>query len=108
MQRFILFTFSTCFVAALAVVAFIASPIRDVGIKATVHPAMLDIIRCSPPAHPDGRFRSTMYVPESIMPSRNLDGLLFRTDIYDPNDCGRVITQARSRAIMLLNQARSG
>jgi hypothetical protein len=109
MRRLILILSITCFVAALAVVAHNRAPARNTAAAhATVHPAMLDIIRCSPPSHPDGRFQNTVYAPEWIVPGRKFDGLLLRTDIYDPSDCGRVITEARNRAIIHLNQARNG
>ena len=37
-----------------------------------------------------------------------LGSLLHRTDVYDPNDCGRRITQAMNPTIAPKNPARPG
>jgi hypothetical protein len=98
--------YGTFFVAILIAATHLAIPSRDSS-RLPIHAAMLDIIRCSPPTHPDEWLRKTEFAPTSAAHDHALEGLLQRTDIYDPNDCGRTITQAMGPKVPL-NQGRSG
>jgi hypothetical protein len=98
--------YGTFFVAILVAAAHLAVSSRD-SPNLPLHAAMLDIIRCSPPTHPDEWLRKTRFAPTSAMHDHALDGLLQRADIFDPSDCGRIITQAMGPKVPL-NQGRWG
>jgi hypothetical protein len=94
------------FVAILIAATHLAVSSSD-SPRLPFHAAMLDIIRCSPPTHPDAWLQKSALAPPSMARDYGLEGLLWRADIFDPNDCGRTITQAMRR-IVPLNQRRSG
>jgi hypothetical protein len=97
----------TFFVAILIAAAYLAAFSRD-GSRLPIHTAMLDIIRCSPPTHPDAWLRNTGFAPLSAARIHGREELVQRADIFDPSDCGRVITQTMSPAIAPANRARPG
>jgi hypothetical protein len=98
--------YGTFFVAILIAATQFAVSSRD-SLRLPVHAAMLDIIRCSPPTHPDAWLQRTTMGARLEAHDLRLGSLLHRTDVYDPNDCGRRITQAMGPKVPL-NQGRSG
>jgi hypothetical protein len=95
--------------AALVASAYLVTPTGSASVvHMPLHAAMLDIIRCSPPTHPNEWQRKTGLTPTSASLDLAREGLFHRADIYDPNDCGRVITQAMSPAIVPANPAHPG
>ena len=115
MRRLTLFIFKSYFVGAIvALAALVASSYLGTSTRAAsivrlpVHPAMLDIIRCSPPTHPDSWLQRTTMGARLEAHELRLGSLLHHTDIYDPSDCGRVITQAMNPTVAPKNPPRSG
>ena len=115
MRRLTQFVFKSYFVGAIvAIAALLASAYLGTSTRAAsvvslpVHAAMLDIIRCSPPTHPDAWMQRTTMGARLEAHDLRLGSLLHRTDVYDPNDCGRRITQAMNPTIAPKNPARPG
>jgi hypothetical protein len=115
MRRLTLFIFKSYFVgaivalAALVASAYLVAPTGAASVvRLPIHAAMLDIIRCSPPTHPDAWRQKTTMGAHLELHDLRLGSLLHRTDVYDPSDCGRVITQAMNPSIAPKNPARPG
>jgi hypothetical protein len=115
MRRLTQFILKSYFIGAIvALAALVASAYLDASTRAasvapsSVQAAMLDIIRCSPPTHPDAWLRGTTMGAYLGARELRLGSLLHRVDVYDPNDCGRVITQAMGPTIAPKNPARPG
>ena len=95
--------------AALVASVYLVTPTGSASVvHMPLHAAMLDIIRCSPPTHPNEWQRKTGLTPTSAAHDLAREGLFHRADIYDPNDCGRVITQAMNRRIAPANATHLG
>jgi hypothetical protein len=95
--------------AALAASAYLGASTRAASVVSLpIQSAMLDIIRCSPPTHPDTWVQRTTMGARLEAHEFRLGSLLHHTDIYDPNDCGRVITQAMNPIIAPKNTAHPG
>jgi hypothetical protein len=115
MRRLTYFVFGSYIVGALVAFApvvassYLAAPNHAISIsRLPVQAALLDIIRCSPPTQPDAWLHRTSMADRSAAQELRLGSLLHRTDIFDPNDCGRVITQAMSSAVAPANRAHIG
>ena len=108
MQRRVRNIFYCTFLVAILIAAtHLAVSSRD-SLRFPLHAAMLDIIRCSPPTHPDAWLQRTTMGARLEAHDLRLGSLLHRADVYDPNDCGRRITQAMNPAIAPKNPARPG
>jgi hypothetical protein len=115
MRRLAIFVFGSYVVGALLVVGAIAASSyllvhnRDNLLsRLPVQGAMLDIIRCQPPTHPDPWLQQTSLGIRSGANGLRAGSLLHRADIFDPSDCGRTITQALNARLRPANQPRIG
>jgi hypothetical protein len=92
--------------AALVAASYLqASNPASRPVSLSVRSAVLDIIRCAPPTHPDAWLQKAAFVPAG---QHTLGGLVLRTDIYDPSDCGRSIIQTSNPANAPVNQGHTG
>jgi hypothetical protein len=110
MRRISFFVLGSYIVGALVVgAAFVAASYLQAAnrtsqpVSLSVRSAMLDIIRCAPPTHPDAWLKKAAFESSD---EHALRGLILRTDIYDTNDCGRTIIQTSK--ITPVNQRHMG